>query len=73
MSFVKQRFASTDLSGHPFHSGDDPVDDPGDDPGDEPVDEPRDPASPSSADIRHPPEPSGPFWKTRSWADPWCP
>jgi putative DNA primase/helicase len=52
MSFFKQRFASTDLSGHPFHP--EPVDVPGDDP----VDEPRDPASPSSADIRQPPEPS---------------
>ena len=52
MSFFKQRFASTDLSGHPFH----PV--PGDDPGDDPGDEPRDPASPSSAAVRQPPEPS---------------
>ena len=48
MSFFKQRFARTDLSGHPFH----PV------PGDEPVDEPRDPPSPSLANIRQPPQPS---------------
>jgi len=48
MSFFKQRFAGTDLSGHPFH----PV------LGDEPVDDPGGPASPSSATVRQPPEPS---------------
>ncbi len=44
MSFFKQRFASIDLSGHPFHP--------------DPADEPRDPPSPSSADIRQSPQPS---------------
>jgi hypothetical protein len=59
MSFFKQRFASTDLSGHPFY----PV--PVDDPGDEPIDDPRDPASPSSAATRQPPEPSSSELTTR--------
>jgi hypothetical protein len=52
MSFFKQRFASTDLSGYPFHP--DPVDDPADDP----VDEPRHPPSRSSAAVRQPAETS---------------